>query len=45
MIFMKYYGLDGVWIAISLSSILKGIVAYVWFKIILKKEIEPKVIA
>lgn len=45
MIFMKYYGLNGVWIAISLSSILKGVVAYVWFKIILKKEIEPKVIA
>ena len=30
-------GITGVWWAISLSSMLKGIVAFIWFSILQKK--------
>lgn len=33
---VEYFGLNGIWWAISLSSILKGIVLWIWFKIYLK---------
>ncbi len=31
--FIKYYGLDGIWISITISSILKGLIIYIWFKL------------
>ena len=34
---VQYFGLVGVWYSISLSSILKGSVLYVWMRIILSK--------
>ena len=37
IIFAKYMGIDGVWWAITISSVIKGLVLYIWFKIELKK--------
>ncbi|MVX65824.1 MATE family efflux transporter [Clostridium chromiireducens] len=37
MILIKPFGLAGVWISISLSSVLKGIVAYLLYRIEVKK--------
>lgn len=38
-IFLGYigFGIAGVWWAISISSILKGIVSFIWFRILEKK--------
>lgn len=38
---LEYFGLDGVWISISLSSFFKGTILVIWFLIIMKK-IKPK---
>lgn len=32
IIFIKYFGLNGIWLSISVSSILKGIVSYLIYK-------------
>jgi putative MATE family efflux protein len=37
IVFNHYYGLNGIWAAISLSSILKGIVIMIWFKLYVRK--------
>lgn len=37
IIFSKYIGIDGIWWAITISSILKGLILYIWFKIEMKK--------
>ncbi|QVK18235.1 MATE family efflux transporter [Mycoplasmatota bacterium] len=34
--FIRFYGLNGIWIAISISSILKGVVIYIWFKLYIR---------
>jgi len=34
---MKIWGLNGIWITISSTAILKGIVLYVWFNLYMKK--------
>ena len=33
----KYYGVNGIWLSISLTSIVKGLVLLTWMKIILRK--------
>lgn len=38
-ILTNYLGLDGIWWAISFSSILKGIVSFIWFEIYKKKQL------
>jgi len=35
-LFITYYGLNGIWLAITLSSILKGTILYIWLKFYLK---------
>lgn len=35
--FIKMYGLDGIWLAITISSILKGLIIYIWFKLFIKR--------
>lgn len=37
IVFSKHMGIDGVWWAITISSALKGIILYIWFKLELKK--------
>ncbi len=37
--FAKYMGIDGIWWAITISSILKGLILYLWFAKKLKKGI------
>ena len=37
IIFNHFYGLNGIWAAISFSSVLKGIVIVVWFKLYVRK--------
>jgi len=44
IIFAKYMGIDGVWWAITISSIIKGLVLYIWFKFELKKGVLNKTI-
>jgi putative MATE family efflux protein len=36
LFFTKEYGLNGIWLAITISSILKGMVLYIWFKLYIK---------
>lgn len=35
--FIRYYGLNGIWIGISISSVFKGVVIYIWFKLYIRK--------
>lgn len=37
LIFSKYFGLNGVWIAMTFTSILRGTILYIWFKIFIRK--------
>ena len=37
IIFSKHMGIDGVWWAITISSIMKGLILYIWFRLELKK--------
>lgn len=37
LFFSKYYGVNGVWLSISLTSIIKGLVLLTWMKFILRK--------
>lgn len=39
MLLTPYLGLSGIWWSISITSIFKGIVMVVWYKVVLKKEI------
>lgn len=39
IVLIPYLGLSGIWWSISLTSVFKGIVMVVWFKIIMKKEL------
>ncbi len=34
--FMEYYGLNGIWLSITISSVFKGLVIYLWFKLYIK---------
>lgn len=34
---VKYLGVSGIWVSISVSSIIKGLVLLVWMKVVLKK--------
>ena len=36
----QFMGIDGVWWSISVTSIFKGIILTVWFKVIVRKEIK-----
>lgn len=38
IILTKFIGINGVWISISISSILKGLILYIWMKLILRKD-------
>ena len=38
LIFIRFFGVNGIWISISLSSILKGITAYLIYKLRIGKE-------
>ena len=38
LLLSEYLGLSGVWWSISISSILKGIGLYIWFKMTMRKE-------
>lgn len=37
LVFLKYFGVNGIWLSISLSSILKGIVSYLIYRIDIRK--------
>lgn len=39
MILIPYLGLSGIWWSISITSMFKGVVMVVWFKIIMRKEL------
>lgn len=39
LVLAKYMGIDGVWWAITISSVLKGLILYIWFKLELEKGI------
>lgn len=39
MILTPYLGLSGIWWSISITSMFKGVVMVVWYKIVLKKEL------
>jgi Na+-driven multidrug efflux pump len=34
-------GINGIWWSITISSMLKGVILYIWFEIYLKKGIIP----
>ena len=36
-LFIRYFELNGIWMAITISSILKGSIIYLWFKIHIRK--------
>lgn len=36
-IFSRYFGIDGIWWAITISSVLKGLILYIWFNKTIKK--------
>lgn len=36
--FIEYYGLNGIWLALTISSIFKGTVIYLWFKIYIRNK-------
>ena len=38
LIFIKYFGVNGIWISISLSSVLKGIASYVMYRVKVRKD-------
>ncbi|RDY28165.1 MATE family efflux transporter [Romboutsia weinsteinii] len=38
LVFIKYFGVNGVWISISLSSVLKGIASYIMYRIKVRKD-------
>ncbi|MDI2882334.1 MATE family efflux transporter [Clostridioides difficile] len=38
LVFIKYFGVNGIWISISLSSVLKGIASYVMYRIKVRKD-------
>ena len=40
-ILAKYMGINGIWWSITISSMLKGVILYIWFEIYLKKGIIP----
>lgn len=40
LILIEFWGLNGIWISISLSSILKGIVSYLIYRVKLRKELK-----
>lgn len=44
LIFIKIFGLNGIWIAIALSSILKGIIAFVVYRFNIRKKLSVQVI-
>lgn len=35
---IKFYGLNGIWLALTISSIFKGTVIYLWFKIYIRNK-------
>ena len=37
LVLMNYYGIDGIWWSIAISSILKGIAAYIMYKFVIKE--------
>lgn len=39
LIFIKYFDVNGIWLSISLSSILKGIASYIMYKLKVRKDI------
>ncbi|MDF2698712.1 MAG: mepA 1 [Haloplasmataceae bacterium] len=41
-IFTQFFGLNGIWIAITISSNLKGLVIYIWFKLYIRNKEEFK---
>ncbi|MCC0648699.1 MATE family efflux transporter [Clostridioides difficile] len=38
LVFTKYFSVDGVWISISISSVLKGITSYIMYRIKVRKD-------
>lgn len=40
LILIEFWGLNGIWISISISSILKGIVSYLIYRVKLRKELK-----
>lgn len=38
LVFINYFGVNGVWLSISISSVLKGIAAYTMYRIKIRKD-------
>ena len=38
LIFIKYFDVNGIWLSISISSVLKGIASYVMYRLKVRKD-------
>ena len=39
MLLTPYLGLSGIWWSISITSVFKGVIMVVWYKIVIRKEL------
>ncbi len=44
LVMSKYFGVNGVWWSIAVSSILKGVVSYIVYKFVLWKKVEKEML-